>query len=85
MKIGFSEKLKIPKDLTKKELLISITGSSEVFVENYKGILEYTDRQILVAGHKNTVVMKGFRLLITYYTDDEMLITGQFKSIEFGN
>ena len=83
MKRGFSERLKLPKDLANKDLLLSVTGNSEVFIENYKGIITYTDKEVLISGKRNQIQLTGKRLAITYYTDDEMRIEGQFENIEY--
>ena len=83
MKHRFSERLKLPTDLTRGDLLMSFTGNCEVFIETYKGIVAYTDTCILLAGKHGQVQLTGTCLAITYYTDDEMRIEGRFSYIEF--
>ena len=39
------ESLELPKDLMYGAVLVSITGQQEVLIENYRGILEYTNNQ----------------------------------------
>ena len=85
MKHRLSENLKLPTDLTRGDILISITGMREVFIENYKGIVEYTDTDILLASKNGQVAFSGKHLTITYYTNDEMKIEGTFDSIKFLN
>ena len=85
MKHRLSENLKLPTDLTRGDILISITGMREVFIENYKGIVEYTDTYILLASKNGQVAFSGKHLTITYYTNDEMKIEGTFDSIKFLN
>lgn len=83
MKGKFSERLRLPADLTRGELIMSFTGGHEVFIENYKGIVEYTDHKVLIAGRHSEVLLEGKDLTITYYTDDEMSIEGMFEHIKF--
>ena len=85
MKHCFSGRLKLPTDLTKGDMTLNITGNCEVFIENYKGIVEYTDTNILVSGKRYQILMTGKYLAITYYTDDEMRIEGRFENIKFLN
>lgn len=83
MKHRLSDSLKLPADLSHGDILISITGLKEVFIENYKGIVEYTDTNILLASKNGQVALAGKRLTITYYTNDEMKIEGTLDSIKF--
>lgn len=42
------ESLQIPRDLAFQESVITLTGEHEVLLENYRGILEYTETHLLV-------------------------------------
>ena len=41
-----AEKLKLPKDLVMGAAVLTVTGHSEAYIENYKGIIEYTEQRI---------------------------------------
>ncbi len=83
MKHRLAEHLKIPADLAGGDMLISLTGCEEAFVENYRGILEYTDARILLQGKGCQVLLEGKNLEVTYYTNDEMQIHGFFDCVRF--
>ena len=36
------ESLKLPKDTMLGASIVTVTGNAEAFIENYKGIIEYT-------------------------------------------
>ena len=40
--------MQIPRDLSEGAVLLSVTGKEEIFIENYKSILEYTDQRVLL-------------------------------------
>ena len=42
------ESLKLPKDSLLGASIITVTGENDIFVENYKGILQYSDDLILL-------------------------------------
>lgn len=75
--------LKLPKDLARGEALIGLTGREEVFIENYKGILECTPESIVIATGKCRVQFLGKRLRVDYYTNEEMKIEGFIHQILF--
>ena len=77
------ESLKLPKDSMLGASIITVTGNTDVFVENYKGILEYSNELILLQGKKCKIELKGKRLNIVYYTNEDMKICGCIDSVRF--
>ncbi len=73
----------MPKDVVLGASVLTILGDFEVSIENYRGILEYTDTMIRVQTKGKQIRLCGKRLQIEYYTNDEMKITGKICSLEF--
>ena len=73
--------LELAPDLDGEETKISLTGSGEAVIENYKGILQYTDSEILIQSLRGKVLLCGRNLEIVWYTSLEMKITGVISSI----
>lgn len=73
----------IPEDLSGSALLFQVTGRQEAYIENYKGILEYTDSRILLLGKHCRLSIEGKHLMIPFYTAEEMKITGQIEHISY--
>lgn len=73
--------LELAPDLDGGETKISLTGSGEAVIENYKGILQYTDSEILIQSLRGKVLLRGRNLEIVWYTSLEMKITGSIFSI----
>lgn len=80
-KIG--EIASIPKDVTQGLPYLSIIGNSEMYIENYKGILEYTREHVRLQTQIGRIEIIGKHLHIDYYANDEMKIKGIFHAIEF--
>ena len=77
------ESLKLPKDTMLGAAIVTITGNREAFIENYKGILEYTECQILLQGKNCQVCFEGQRLCIEYYTNEDMKISGCIRCVRY--
>lgn len=77
------EKLSLPKDLMLGAPVLTVTGQSEAYIENYRGIIEYTDARIKLQTKTCVIVLEGKALDIGYYTNDEMKITGKISSISY--
>ncbi|MED9903274.1 MAG: YabP/YqfC family sporulation protein [Lachnospiraceae bacterium] len=78
------ESLKLPKDMMMGAFMLSMIGNREVFIENYRGILEYTDTCILLQTKNGQVRFEGSGLMISYYTNEDMKINGCIASVIFG-
>ena len=77
------ESLKLPRDSVLGDSIITVTGNTEILIENYKGILQYSDELILLQGKNRKIELKGKRLNIVYYTNEDMKISGMNESICF--
>ena len=83
VKENMVETLELPKDLMYGASIVTITGRREVLIENYKGILEYTEEYIKIQTKNAKLTAYGKRLNIEYYTNEDMKVVGFIKSIEF--
>lgn len=81
MKTMVTEGLSLPRDLLLGECIIHIYGNSELYIENYSGIIEYNEDKIKIKSKKMTIQIEGKELFICYYTDEEMKITGIIANI----
>ena len=77
------ESLKLPKDTMLGAAIVTITGNREAFIENYKGILEYTTESIVLQGKNCKICFEGRRLSIDYYTNEDMKISGSIDSVRY--
>lgn len=75
----------LPPDLAYGSVLVSVTGQSELLIENYRGILEYKDEHIRIQAKDCRILIVGKRLGIEYYTNEEMKIKGLIEQIIYEN
>lgn len=85
MKLMATENLKLPKDVVLGEAIITFIGRYSVMIENYRGILIYDDRAVKLQAKNCKLTIHGKRLHIEYYNHEEMKITGQIQSMDFGD
>lgn len=77
------ESLKLPKDSMLGAAIVTVTGDREAFVENYKGILEYTTESIVLQGKNARICFEGKNLSIDYYTNEDMKISGKIDALRY--
>lgn len=84
-KMRMAQAADMPKDVVLGVPVLSMLGREELYIENYRGILEYTEELIRMQTKKGQIKVTGCRLQISYYTNDEMKVTGCVKTIEYGD
>lgn len=80
---NFSEDLRLPKDVVFGDALISFVGRNGVTVENYRGILLYERELVKLSARNCRIVIHGKNLMIDYYTNEQMHISGQIAGMQF--
>lgn len=83
LKTIVSDAAGIPKDVVLGIPLIRLIGKEEFYIENYRGILEYTTEFIRIQTKIGQIHLFGKKLDIIYYTNDEMKVTGHIHKLEF--
>jgi len=77
------DSMHLPKDIMQGNMRITLTGNQEAWIENYRGLLEYTDQCIRLQGKNGQVEISGRALCIDYYTNEDMKICGCFHNIKY--
>lgn len=78
-----TEALELPKEIMLGLPLISFVGREEVTIENYKGILEYSEETVRVGTMAGVVRLLGRGLCLKQLTAECMVVTGSVESMEF--
>jgi len=76
-----SENIHIPGEIIRGTPKLTIIGRSELYFENQKRILEYTNQCICIQTSVSIIRVEGKDMKIAYCTDEEMKITGIIKDI----
>ena len=63
------------------ELLVEIYGASRVFMENHRGVVLYTDHEIVVNSKLGCITITGAELNITYMSETTLVIVGSINQI----
>lgn len=80
---SLSEAMKLPSDILAGAPILSMIGQRQLLVENYKGIIEYTEERIRIQTKIGRILVEGTCLNIEYYTVDDMKIIGCITMIQF--
>ena len=78
----FVEALDVTKDAALGMPVVTAVGNCEVYVENFKSIAEYDCNTVKLLTKKGFLSIKGERLEILYYDEEEIAVRGRIISIE---
>lgn len=77
----FADAFCLPKDMVTGATLLHMIGRTEIFLENYKGLLAYTCDEIIVKGCDGKICICGKCLVIDYYSNEDMRVSGQIQEV----
>jgi sporulation protein YqfC len=77
--------LDLPKEITLNLPLVVLTGRQELDIENYKGILEFSETKIRVNTKAGLLVAEGGKLRLKQMTSENLLLTGEFERVYYAD
>ena len=78
-----SDALNLPKDVVLGATVLHVIGQYEIYIENYKNIIDFNDSQIKVKTRNSTLIIIGKNLHIEYFNHEDMKIKGRIQDIHF--
>ena len=78
-----SKFLEIPREVISDVPKITVTGFDEIFIEYFKGILEYEDFFARISTSIGNININGFNLKLNQMTDNDILVTGKIENLDF--
>ncbi len=73
----------VPKDIAVGAMIVTVTGRTDIYIENYSNIIEYTDNSIKLQGRNTRVKISGSALKADYFTKAGMKVKGRINEIKF--
>ncbi|MBO2520635.1 MAG: sporulation protein YqfC [Clostridia bacterium] len=74
--------MEMPRDVMLDAPRVTVIGALQAYVENHKGILEYTPSRVRVRTRDGLVTVTGSRLKIGRLFREELVIDGRVDRVE---
>lgn len=78
-----ADTFRVPKDVAMDLPRVSVCGDREIYVENHKGLKEYTDTDIRIGMRDGIMHISGSGLRIINMEYGSMVINGIFERVEY--
>ena len=76
-----ADTMRMPKDVVMDLPRVSVCGDREIYIENHKGHVEYTDSDIRIKMRGGIMRVSGVSLRIIVMEYDRIVINGVFKGV----
>jgi sporulation protein YqfC len=80
---NMTEALELPKEIMLNLPLITLVGREEVTIENYRGILEYSEEMVRIGTAAGVLCLKGNGLCLKQLSAECMVVTGKVDFLGF--
>lgn len=78
------EKIDLPKDVVMDLPKITIVGDNEITIENHEGIESFEDECIRIKTNNGIIKIEGQNFEILYIASETIVLSGKFKSVDYG-
>jgi len=75
--------LELPKEVVMNLPLITLIGKEDITIENFKGILEYSEERVRINTSAGIVRVEGRKLRLKHITSDNIVIVGTIDRLEY--
>lgn len=83
MRERLADSLEVSKEVLLDFAKITFVSNREVTVENYKSIVDYTEKQIVIETNPHRLKICGTDLEIRSIAKEMLFISGKISSVEF--
>lgn len=80
---GAAELFDLPVDLVTGVPHVEVLGNRQFYMENHRGIISYSDREIAISGSGMILQVKGAELVLVSMTAQALRIQGEIERIEW--
>lgn len=75
--------LDLPKDITMEMPRITMIGQYQMYIENHRGVLQFSDKELRLLLTKGQLLIKGNNLVIRAILPEEVLVEGIIHQVTF--
>lgn len=83
LKYSVIENFELPKEIMLNLPLLTIIGTEEARLENYKNIIEFTEEKIRINTNCGILKLEGKNLTISEITSNDICISGRLLKYEY--
>lgn len=83
IKNRFSSILDMPKDVMLDLPKLTVIGDIQIYIENHRGVIEYTNELVRLSTSLGQLIIKGENLALRNISVEEIYIDGKIQEVGF--
>lgn len=83
VKKGIADLLELPRDIMLDLPKITLVGNLQLYIENHRGIIEYSTETVRINTKAGILVVTGTDLTIRTIVVEEIIIVGGIEELKF--
>ena len=83
IKTWMAKHLELPHDVIMDLPRITMIGHFHIYIENHRGLLTFTDREVRLLLEQGQLMIKGTSFVIKTILPEELLLVGKIEQVLF--
>ncbi|NLM47049.1 MAG: sporulation protein YqfC [Firmicutes bacterium] len=75
--------LELPREIVLNLPRVTIVGNMQCYIENHRGVIEYSEGRVRAAIESGELVVRGHDLVIRYLANEEIAVEGTITAVEY--
>lgn len=80
---NLADLLELPREIMLNLPRLTIVGNLQCYLENHRGVIEYTAEKVRVSVNGGEIIVRGRELVIRYMGNEEIAIDGSIESVDY--
>ncbi|HZK25252.1 MAG TPA: sporulation protein YqfC [Oscillospiraceae bacterium] len=75
--------MELPKEIILNLPKVTIIGNVQCYIENHRGVIEYSSERVRVAINSGELIVSGQDLFIRYMANEEIAVDGSINAVQY--
>ena len=80
---NLADLLELPREIMLNLPRLTVVGNLQCYLENHRGVIEYTAERIRISVNGGEVIVVGEGLVIRYMANEEIAIDGSINAVKY--
>ncbi|MCR3922678.1 MAG: sporulation protein YqfC [Firmicutes bacterium] len=76
-----ADMLELPREIVLNLPRVTIIGNMQCYIENHRGVIEYTNERVRVSINSGELIVNGQDLVIRYMANEEIAVEGTIGGV----
>ena len=78
-----ADALELPREIVLDLPRVTIIGTLQCYIENHRGVIEYTLECVRVSINSGELIVRGQDLVIRYMANEEIAVDGNIEEVRY--